>query len=97
MMLALHPELVRMEHARDFNSAQQSHETEFEKLRGHGPVQFGWKIGDLNLEGAVGNAMAATPEKGWAIINHRAEVFIAVIRDAYGFDLGRLQDRAPLP
>ena len=97
MMLALHPELVRMEHARNFISAQQSHETEFEKLRGHGPVQFGWKIGDLNLEGAAGNAMAATPEKGWAIINHRAEGFIAVLRDAHGFDLSRLQDRAPLP
>ena len=97
MMLALHPELVRMEHARNFISAQQSHETEFEKLRGHGPVQFGWKIGDLNLEGAAGNAMAATPEKGWAIINHRAEGFIAVLRDAHGFDLSRLQDGAPLP
>lgn len=94
MMLALHPELVRLEHARNFTSAQQSYETVFEKLRAHGPVQFGWKIGDLNIEGAVGNAMAATPEKGWAIINHRAEGFIAVLRDAYQFNLSCLRDRA---
>ena len=71
VMLALHPDLVQMENARQFHSEQHAFEKEFAKLRGHGPVQFGWKIGDLNADGAVGNASAATPEKGRKIIDHQ--------------------------
>lgn len=95
MMLALQPALVRMEKALDFRSAQQAFEREFEKLRGHGLVQFGWKIGDLSRYGAVGNAAAATSEKGWAIIKHRATGFISVLRDVHGFSLDRLHEQSP--
>ena len=92
-MLALHPDLVRMDHARDFKSAQTLFETEHKRLRGHGPVQFGWKTGDLNAEGAMGNATAATAEKGHAIIDHQARGFLDVLRDTQRFDLTRLSDR----
>ncbi len=93
VMLALHPDLVRMDHARDFKSAQTLFETEYKRLRGHGPVQFGWKTGDLNAEGAMGNATAATAEKGHAIIDHQARGFLDVLRDIQCFDLTRLSDR----
>ena len=93
VMLALYPDLVRMEHAGQFASEQQAFEKEFAKLRGHGPVQFGWKIGDLNPSGAVGNASAATPDKGRKIIDHQAQGFIDVLRDVHAFDLRRLQDK----
>lgn len=93
VMLALRPDLVRMEHARDFGSEQQAFENDFSKLRGHGPVQFGWKIGDLNPAGAVGDAAAATPDKGRKIIDHQAKGFIDVLRDVHAFDVRRLRDR----
>lgn len=92
VMLALHPELVRMEQARDFISAQQAFERDFSRLRGHGPVQFGWKMADLNGDGAAGNAAAATAEKGRAIIDHQALGFIDVLRDVHAFDLTRLRN-----
>jgi creatinine amidohydrolase len=93
IMLALHPNLVRMDEARHFQSEQQSFERDFAKLRGHGSVQFGWKMGDLNGDGAAGHAAAATSDKGRAIIDHQAQGFIEVLRDAHAFDLKRLRDR----
>ncbi len=91
MMLALRPDLVRMELAEDFRSTQLDLIAEFAHLRAHGPVQFGWKAGDLNAKGAVGNAKAATVEKGRAVVDHQARAFVALCRDVNGFDPGRLQ------
>ena len=42
LMLHLAPELVRMERAEVFRSAQTSYIQEFVHLRGHGPHAFGW-------------------------------------------------------
>lgn len=92
VMLALHPELVRMDKARDFTSAQTSFEQDFRRLRGHGPVQFGWKTADLNPEGTMGNAAAATVEKGRAIIDHQARAFVELLHDVQRFDLCRLRE-----
>jgi creatinine amidohydrolase len=93
MMLALRPDLVRMPLAEKFTSSQQVYERDFLRLRGHGSVQFGWKMGDLNERGAVGNAAAATADKGWALINHRAEGFIEVLRDVMNFNPSWLGSR----
>jgi creatinine amidohydrolase len=90
IMLHLRPDLVRMEEARDFRSTQLDFIREFKHLRAHGPVQFGWKAQDLNPEGAVGNAAAATAEKGKAVVEHQARAFVELCRDVYAFDLGRL-------
>jgi creatinine amidohydrolase len=93
IMLALHPDLVRMDQARHFASEQQTFERDFARLRGHGAVQFGWKMGDLNRDGAAGNAAAATSHKGQKIVDHQARGFIEVLRDAHAFDLKRLRDK----
>jgi creatinine amidohydrolase len=90
MMLHLRPDLVRMEFAEDFRSTQLDLIEEFAHLRAHGPVQFGWKAGDLNPKGTVGNASAATAEKGRAVVDHQAQALVALCRDVHAFDLGRL-------
>ena len=90
MMLHLRPDLVRMEKAKDFRSNQLDFIDEFKHLRGHGPVQFGWKAQDLNPEGALGNAAAATADKGRAAIDHQAAAFVDLCRDVDGFDTKRL-------
>jgi creatinine amidohydrolase len=90
IMLHFRPDLVRMEEAKDFRSAQLDFIGEFKHLRAHGPVQFGWKAQDLNPEGAVGNAAAATAEKGRAVVNHQAAGFVELCRDVHAFDVRRL-------
>jgi len=90
MMLHLRPDLVQMELAEDFRSNQEAFARQFDHLRAHGPVQFGWKAEDLNPAGAVGNAAAATAEKGKAVIEHQARAFVELARDVDGFDPSRL-------
>ncbi|MCW5715940.1 MAG: creatininase family protein [Bauldia sp.] len=90
VMLHLRPDLVRMDKARDFRSAQLSFIEEFSQLRAHGPSQFGWMAQDLNPLGALGNASNAAAEKGRLVIEHQAAAFVALCRDVHRFDLARL-------
>ncbi len=90
IMLHLRPDLVRMENAIDFRSAQLDFIDEFTHLRAHGPVQFGWKAQDLGPHGTVGNASTATAEKGKAVVDHQAAAFVALCRDVHAFDVKRL-------
>lgn len=90
LMLHLHPDLVRMERAQDFTSQQQSYLNEFKHLRGHGKAQYGWKVQDLNSLGALGNARAATAEKGRKALDHAATGFVELLQDVDAFDLARL-------
>jgi creatinine amidohydrolase len=90
MMLHFRPDLVRMDRAKDFRSSQLDLIKEFKLLRAHGPVQFGWKAQDLNLQGAVGNASAATAEKGKAVVDFQASAFVDLCRDVHRFSVSRL-------
>ncbi len=83
MMLALHPEKVVMERARDFESLTQRLERNFLRL-GRGPgARLGWQAQDLNPAGAVGNAAAATAATGQAIIEHVAGMLVELFDDVY--------------
>jgi creatinine amidohydrolase len=90
VMLHLRPDLVRMERAKDFRSAQAAFAKEFKHLRAHGVHQFGWKAQDLNPEGVVGNASLATAEKGKAVVELQAARFIELLQDVQRFDVKRL-------
>ncbi|ADZ69214.1 creatininase family protein [Polymorphum gilvum] len=90
LMLHLHPELVRMELAEDFTSAQQDFIKEFKYLRGHGQQQFGWKAQDLGAKGALGNAANASADKGRASLDHAAREFVELLKDVHAFDIKRL-------
>ena len=90
IMLHFRPDLVRMDKAIDFRSTQLDFIDEFRHLRAHRPVQFGWKAQDLNPYGAVGNAEAATAEKGRAVVDFQAQAFIDLCRDVHAFRTERL-------
>ena len=90
IMLHLRPDLVRMEHAIDFRSAQLDFIGEFTHLRGHGPVQFGWKAQDLGPDGTVGDASVASAEKGRTIVEFQADAFVELCHDVHRFDPARL-------
>jgi creatinine amidohydrolase len=87
MMLALDPAHVDMAQARDFHSSSQDRAQRFEILGNGKSAKLGWQMQDYNPTGAVGNAAAATADKGRAVV------------DAAGRSLARLLtelDQLPL-
>jgi len=91
LMLAFRPDLVRFDKAQNFVSSTAWMEQSFSHLRATGRHNMGWIIEDLNAEGAVGNAAAATAELGMAIAKHQARGAIELLRDMTRFDLKRLE------
>lgn len=65
---ALHPDLVRMEHGRDFvpRIAELVRDNRHLGLGNAG--KLGWQMQDLNAAGVAGNAAAATGEKGGRLL-----------------------------
>ncbi|MBB4102121.1 creatininase family protein [Allorhizobium borbori] len=92
VMLALAPETVKMDLARNFPSKQTEFCNCFTHLRAYGPHAFGWKMRDLNADGVTGNAAAATAEKGEKLIAHTVKGFIELLRDVDAFDLALLAE-----
>ncbi len=68
MMLALKPGQVDMRQAQDFHSSSQDRATNFRILGDGRSAKLGWQMQDYNPQGAVGNAAAATAEKGHALL-----------------------------
>lgn len=95
LMLAFAPESVRMDKLDDFVPVTVSMEKEFNYLRSVTPAGFGWMTQDLQESGALGNARAATREKGEQAADHGARAFIALLEDMQRFDLSRLK-KGPL-
>lgn len=82
MMLALYPDLVRMDLAEDFGSAQTALRQGSEKLGYHmAEANLGWLSNDLNPKGTVGNAAGAKAEFGAADIDAQVAGFVALMRD----------------
>jgi len=64
MMLALDPVHVHMDQAQNFASTAQAYSLKFDILGNGKSAKLGWQIQDYNPTGAVGNAAAATADKG---------------------------------
>lgn len=91
VMLALYPDRVDMEKAADFPSNQTEFARCFKHLRAYGPHAFGWKMSDLNPQGAAGNAKKATAEKGEALIAHAVSGLVELLQDVDAFDAETLR------
>ncbi|RZI97387.1 MAG: creatininase family protein [Variovorax sp.] len=74
MVLALEPSLVRMDAAQDFASAsrQRASHPDYPILGNGKSAKLGWAMQDYNVDGAAGNAAAATADKGRAVIDAAA-------------------------
>jgi creatinine amidohydrolase len=68
MMLALKPEQVDMAKAQNFHSTSQDRAEKFSILGDGRSAKLGWQMQDYNAHGAVGNAAAATKDKGQALL-----------------------------
>lgn len=76
LMRALCPEQVEMALAQDFLSAAG-----LDPIPLQGTIGRGWTITDLHPDGAVGDASAATAERGTAIADFRAAAFVAMLEE----------------
>ena len=90
LMLHFRPDLVDMGKAKLFPSKAADMERDYKHLRPAGQHGFGWIAQDLNAEGALGDAAAATAEKGRLTAEHQADAFIALLRDVARFPLDQL-------
>jgi creatinine amidohydrolase len=68
MMLALAPHKVDMARARNFTSSSQQRALKFPILGNGRSAKLAWQTQDYNPAGAVGNAAAATADKGRAAL-----------------------------
>ena len=69
MMRALRPAQVDMARAQNFHSTSQDRAARFSILGDGRSAKLGWQMQDYNPHGAVGNAAAATAEKGRAVLD----------------------------
>lgn len=89
LMLAFTPQSVDMAKAEDFTSATTRARKTFKHLAPQSPHGFAWLAGDLNSAGVVGNAAAATAEKGQQAAEHQTNGFIELLEDVRS---AKLQD-----
>jgi len=90
LMLYFRPDLVDMGKAKRFSSKGEDMEREYKYLRPIGPHAFAWIAQDLNPDGALGDASAASAEKGRLTAEHQTDAFIAFLRDVARFPLAQL-------
>ncbi len=81
LMLHFRPDLVDMDKARNFASSTAKAEREFRLLKPQSPHAFAWIATDLNPHGVVGNAAAATAQKGRLTAEHQAAGFVTLLQD----------------
>lgn len=89
LMLHFRSDLVDMEKARDFPSLARETEEKFRRLGPTGTHSFAWIASDINPDGVVGNASAATAEKGKLIAEHQARAFLELVEDVRAVPLSK--------
>jgi len=92
LVLAHRPDIVAMANAVKAAPATVEMAGTFKWLSACKPAGFAWMTQDLHPTGAVGNATAATADKGSRALDHGARGFVELLADVDRFDLGRLAD-----
>ncbi len=89
LMLHFRPDLVDMSESGEFRLARRARRKRRSSTSAPtGTHAFAWIASDLNPAGTVGNAAAATAEKGRAVAEHQARGFIALLQDVRAVPLG---------
>ena len=89
MMLALDPRSVEMAHAQNFASASEQRAQDFAILGNGKSAKLGWQIQDYNPAGAVGNAAAASAEKGRALVDAAGRGLAQLLAEVHQMPLPR--------
>jgi creatinine amidohydrolase len=81
VMLAMHPDLVDMDQARDFQPLIDTLIKDFSHIRIGGGAKLGWQSHDLHPAGACGNALLATQKKGQATLDYVTDKLVEVFAE----------------
>ncbi len=93
MMLALRSKFVDMGQAQDFKSTSQQRAATHAILGNGSSAKLGWAMQDYNLQGAAGNAKAATAEKGRAVLDAAGRQLAMLLREMSSLPLSTLVDK----
>lgn len=90
MMLHLAPHTVQMERAQNFASTSYERSQHYALLGNGKSAKMGWAMQDYHLAGAVGNAAAATADKGCAVVQAAALALVQLLNELYQLPLRTL-------
>jgi creatinine amidohydrolase len=90
LMLAFRPHCVDMAAARNNRSTAET-----AAIPPVGPISYGWVSSDLHPSGTVGDASAATADKGEATAAHQVAGFLGLLRKVEAAPLGGLAATQP--
>lgn len=90
-MLHLHPDLVDMSHAENFEQLSLRMEQENTLLRPDGAAGMGWQSQDLHPSGVSGNAAAADADRGRELVERAAKALATIVGEVAAFPLSRLE------
>jgi creatinine amidohydrolase len=96
MMLALTPDLVKMQHAQNFRSRTQDYAEQYKYISITNTGKVGWQTQDLNVFGAAGDASKATAERGRAVIDYVSDRFVEMLGEVARVPLSVLVERPTL-
>jgi creatinine amidohydrolase len=93
MMRALAPERVRMAQAEYFRSTAQDRAERFPILGNGRSAKLGWQMQDYNANGAVGNAAAASADKGRALLHAAGRALAQLLSEIDQLPADTLRER----
>jgi creatinine amidohydrolase len=92
IMLAAYPAHVRSDEIKNFEPRTVAMERDHRWLNAQRPAPFAWQAQDLHPSGAIGDASAASAEKGRQMLDHGARSFCELLADVDRFDPAALTD-----
>jgi creatinine amidohydrolase len=101
MMLALEETSgikgIDMTQAQNFHSTSQDRAAKYPVLGNGTSAKLGWQMQDYNLQGAAGNAAAATAAKGHALINAAGLQLANLLKEVSDLPLSTLKSNPEFP
>ena len=79
LMLALHPDAVRTELVKNFDSTSEARAAAYSILGNGHSAKFAWQMQDYNPQGAAGHATTASVEKGQALLASVGQALAALL------------------
>lgn len=93
LMLALRPDAVRMQHAKDFASSSRERAARYPILGNGRSAKLGWAMQDYNAEGAAGHAAAADADRGRATLDAAGRQLALLLQEIAALPLQTLVPR----
>ena len=90
MMLTLQPETVDMAQAENFASTSQQRASAYPILSNGKSAKLAWQTQDYNPAGAVGNAAAATADKGRTLLDAAGRALAQMLSELHQLPLSTL-------